>query len=117
MGSTSRVSSSVFTTAGVARFLYLLWHTAPPPPARETFRDIAVKVHVRRPDKDTWLYLGRGLVSQELNGHSSRIGELRSSPLYSTPSIHEPTLRPPSRPFFDVQGGNRSIQRGGSRVV
>lgn len=38
--------------------------------ARDPFRDISVKVHIRRPDKDSWAYLGRGLVSQE----QSRVG-------------------------------------------
>ncbi|KZT72810.1 hypothetical protein DAEQUDRAFT_704490 [Daedalea quercina L-15889] len=33
--------------------------------ARDPFRDISVKVHIRRPDRDSWTYLGRGLVSQE----------------------------------------------------
>ena len=38
------------------------------------FKDVPVKVHVRRPDKDNWAYLGRALVSQELFGNSTRIG-------------------------------------------
>ncbi|KAG2154772.1 hypothetical protein DEU56DRAFT_770282 [Suillus clintonianus] len=42
------------------------------PPARE-FRDIQVKVHIRRPEKDSWAYLGRALVSQEVVGQSSRV--------------------------------------------
>jgi len=33
--------------------------------ARDPFRDISVKVHIRRPDKDSWTYLGRALVAQE----------------------------------------------------
>ncbi|KAJ7596970.1 hypothetical protein C8J56DRAFT_302573 [Mycena floridula] len=41
--------------------------------ARDNFRDIQVKVHIRRPDKDAWVYLGRGIVSQEVTGHSSRV--------------------------------------------
>lgn len=44
------------------------------PPARE-FRDIQVKVHIRRPERDSWAYLGRALVSQEVVGQSSRVGE------------------------------------------
>ncbi|KAL1720760.1 hypothetical protein EV715DRAFT_250046 [Schizophyllum commune] len=43
------------------------------PQPRESFREIQVKVHVRRPDRDNWTYLGKGLVTQELNGHSSRV--------------------------------------------
>jgi hypothetical protein len=46
------------------------------PPARE-FRDIQVKVHIRRPEKDSWVYLGRALVSQEVVGQSSRVGKRR----------------------------------------
>jgi len=40
---------------------------------RESFREIAVKVHIRRPERDTWVYLGRGMVSQEIVGQSSRV--------------------------------------------
>jgi len=47
------------------------------PPAaassRDNFRDIQVKVHIRKPDRDSWVYLGRGLVTQEITGHSSRV--------------------------------------------
>ncbi|KAL1748472.1 hypothetical protein HDZ31DRAFT_29476 [Schizophyllum fasciatum] len=43
------------------------------PQPRESFREIQVKVHVRRPDRDNWTYLGKGLVTQELSGHSSRV--------------------------------------------
>jgi len=45
-------------------------------PPRE-FRDIQVKVHIRRPEKDSWAYLGRALVTQEVVGQSSRVGECR----------------------------------------
>ncbi|EPT03872.1 hypothetical protein FOMPIDRAFT_50916 [Fomitopsis schrenkii] len=38
---------------------------APATQARDPFRDISVKVHIRRPDRDSWTYLGRGLISQE----------------------------------------------------
>ena len=44
------------------------------PPAREQFKEIAVKVHIRRPERDTWAYMGRGIVTQELTGQSSRVG-------------------------------------------
>ncbi|KAL1951828.1 hypothetical protein VTO73DRAFT_977 [Trametes versicolor] len=40
---------------------------------REPIRDIPVKVHIRRPDKDSWAYMGRGVVSQEVTGQSSRV--------------------------------------------
>ncbi|KAJ3734768.1 hypothetical protein DFJ43DRAFT_101571 [Lentinula guzmanii] len=36
-------------------------------------REIQVKVHIRRPERDSWVYMGRGLVSQEVTGHSSRV--------------------------------------------
>ncbi|KAF5385485.1 hypothetical protein D9757_005344 [Collybiopsis confluens] len=36
-------------------------------------REIQVKVHIRRPERDSWIYMGRGIVSQEVVGHSSRI--------------------------------------------
>ncbi|TRM60222.1 hypothetical protein BD626DRAFT_505842 [Schizophyllum amplum] len=39
----------------------------------QTFREIQVKVHVRRPERDNWVYLGKALVTQELSGHSSRV--------------------------------------------
>ncbi|KXN83855.1 hypothetical protein AN958_00935 [Leucoagaricus sp. SymC.cos] len=46
---------------------------------REHIRDIQVKVHIRRPEKDSWVYLGRGTVSQEVNGHSSRVAVRNNS--------------------------------------
>ena len=60
--------------------------TTPPGPAptlastapsrsREGFPDIPVKVHIRRPGKDAWVYLGRATVTQEIYGQSSRVGE------------------------------------------
>ncbi|KAE9408167.1 hypothetical protein BT96DRAFT_849813 [Gymnopus androsaceus JB14] len=36
-------------------------------------REIPVKVHIRRPERDSWVYMGRGIVTQEVTGHSSRI--------------------------------------------
>ncbi|KAJ7071100.1 hypothetical protein C8F01DRAFT_1109108 [Mycena amicta] len=47
--------------------------TASPPP-RDNFRDIQVKVHIRKPERDSWTYMGRGVVSQVVSGHSSRVG-------------------------------------------
>jgi len=32
-----------------------------------------VKVHIRRPERDSWVYLGRAMVSQEIAGQSSRV--------------------------------------------
>lgn len=48
------------------------------PATKDNFREIQVKVHVRQADKDSWLYLGRGVVTQELYGQSSRVGEFRT---------------------------------------
>ncbi|KAF8140321.1 hypothetical protein EV363DRAFT_341515 [Boletus edulis] len=51
----------------------------PPPPSApiatssREFRDVQVKVHIRRPERDSWVYLGRALVSQEIAGQSSRV--------------------------------------------
>ena len=53
------------------------------PPAREQFKEIAVKVHIRRPERDTWAYMGRGIVTQELTGQSSRVG-MHASILYAS---------------------------------
>ncbi|KAK7694759.1 hypothetical protein QCA50_001947 [Cerrena zonata] len=36
-------------------------------------REIIVKVHIRRPERDSWAYLGRAVVSQEVVGKSNRI--------------------------------------------
>ena len=46
-----------------------------PSRSREGFPDIPVKVHIRRPGKDAWVYLGRATVTQEVHGQSSRVGE------------------------------------------
>ncbi|OBZ79251.1 hypothetical protein A0H81_01011 [Grifola frondosa] len=43
------------------------------PQTREPFRDIPVKIHIRRPERDSWAYMGRGIVSQEVLGQSSRV--------------------------------------------
>lgn len=55
---------------------------------REPFREIPVKVHIRRPDRDSWVYVGRATVSLDTTGHSSQVGE--------SPYIH---LRPSGRIF------------------
>lgn len=34
-----------------------------------------MKVHIRRPGKDSWVYLGRALVTQEITGQTSRVGK------------------------------------------
>jgi len=43
------------------------------PSPRDNFREIQVKVHIRKPERDSWVYLGRGVVTQEMTGHSSRV--------------------------------------------
>jgi len=41
---------------------------------RETFKDIPVKVHIRRPEKDSWVYVGRGMVTLDpIPGQSSQV--------------------------------------------
>jgi len=40
---------------------------------REPFREIPVKVHIRRPDKDSWVYVGRATVSLDTTGHTSQV--------------------------------------------
>ncbi|KAL4069670.1 hypothetical protein V8B97DRAFT_1918165 [Scleroderma yunnanense] len=47
--------------------------TPPVPQPCKEFRDIQVKVHIRRPERDSWVYLGRALVSQEFMGQNSRV--------------------------------------------
>jgi hypothetical protein len=47
--------------------------SAPIPTSTREFRDVQVKVHMRRPEKDSWVYLGRALVSQEITGQASRV--------------------------------------------
>ncbi|CAA7258676.1 unnamed protein product [Cyclocybe aegerita] len=43
------------------------------PPSKDNFKEIQVKVHIRKADKDSWQYLGRGVVTQDVSGHSSRV--------------------------------------------
>lgn len=42
---------------------------------REPFREIPVKVHIRRPERDSWVYVGRATVLLDTTGHSSQVGE------------------------------------------
>ncbi|KAF7320061.1 hypothetical protein MKEN_00790400 [Mycena kentingensis (nom. inval.)] len=44
-----------------------------PAPREQPIRDIQVKVHIRKPERDTWSYVGRGIVSQVVAGQSSRV--------------------------------------------
>lgn len=80
-GTQSMSRPSIFITAAlklaVLRALHLVLQLALPP-LRDNFRefrDIQVKVHIRRPERDSWVYMGRGLVTQEVTGHSSRVGK------------------------------------------
>lgn len=40
---------------------------------RENFKDIPVKVHIRKPERDTWVYVGRGIVHLDIQGHSAQV--------------------------------------------
>jgi len=40
---------------------------------REPFKEIPVKVHIRRPDRDSWVYVGRATVSLDTTGHTSQV--------------------------------------------
>jgi len=41
---------------------------------RDPLRDVGVKVHIRKSGSDSWMYLGRASVTQEIVGaHSSRV--------------------------------------------
>ncbi|KAI9512805.1 hypothetical protein F5148DRAFT_991741 [Russula earlei] len=42
-------------------------------PHREPFKEIPVKVHTRRPDRDSWVYVGRATVSLDTAGHTSQV--------------------------------------------
>ncbi|KAA1468689.1 hypothetical protein DENSPDRAFT_834085 [Dentipellis sp. KUC8613] len=46
---------------------------ADPLQQRDNFKEIPVKVHIRRPEKDSWVYVGRGVVTLEVSGHSSQV--------------------------------------------
>jgi len=40
---------------------------------REPFKEIPVKVHIRRPERDSWMYVGRATVSLDTTGHASQV--------------------------------------------
>ena len=62
-------------------------HSGTPQP-REPFREIPVKVHIRRPDRDAWVYVGRATVSLDTTtGHASQVGEPSLSA--RLPLLHE----------------------------
>jgi len=42
-------------------------------PVREMYRQLPVRVHVRKPGRDSWVYVGRATVSHEVIGQTSRV--------------------------------------------
>lgn len=78
-----------------------------PQPSKE-FRDIQVKVHIRRPERDSWVYLGRALVSQEFMGQNSRVGMWSPTIIPARP-CH---LYPSSCALYDLRKGSGSLWRG-----
>jgi len=68
------------------------------PTVKDNFREIQVKVHIRQPDKDSWLYLGRGIVTQEISGQSSRVGEFYLPALHHISKRYADRLRSGSTP-------------------
>ena len=44
------------------------------PSDEEALQDLSVKIHIRRAGRDSWTYLGRAYVSQDISGQSHRIG-------------------------------------------
>lgn len=81
----SAPATSVFSATGFMPSITVpsapdIPHAPTPPVVSSTtssrdLRDVQVKIHIRRPEKDSWQYLGRGSVSQEITGHSSRISK------------------------------------------
>jgi len=65
-------------------------HTVLPPSNgaqhREPFREIPVKVHIRRPERDSWVYVGRATVSLDTTGRSSQV-VVRSTSTASTDKV------------------------------
>ncbi|OCH96067.1 hypothetical protein OBBRIDRAFT_787520 [Obba rivulosa] len=79
----------------------------------ERHRDITVKVHIRRPEKDSWAYLGRGIVTHEQVGQSTRI-IVKSASTHKTMTVFNEgiPLQAERRGNFVVIGcvdGNRVI--------
>ncbi|EKM61113.1 uncharacterized protein PHACADRAFT_134317 [Phanerochaete carnosa HHB-10118-sp] len=56
---------------------------------RDKFREIPVKVHVRRPERDNWSYVGRAVVTQESFGQGSRIVVRATSSRKVVTAFHE----------------------------
>lgn len=84
---TNEASTSQGSAFNLGNLMQSLATPSGPPPtlastgpsrSREPFPEIPVKVHIRRPGKDAWVYLGRATVTQEIHGQSSRVGEYLS---------------------------------------
>ena len=80
---TNEASTSQGSAFNLGNLMQSLTTPPGPPPtlastgpsrSREGFPEIPVKVHIRRPGKDAWVYLGRATVIQEIHGQSSRVG-------------------------------------------
>jgi hypothetical protein len=77
---------------------------------REPFREISVKVHIRRPERDSWVYVGRATVSLDTTGHSSQVGESPYAQLRPTQNRSSEPVRsgPLDRNGEDIGGVQRS---------
>ena len=89
----NEASTSQGSTFNLGNLMQSLTAPPGPPPtvastgpsrSREGFPEIPVKVHIRRPGKDAWIYLGRATVTQEIHGQSSRVGEWFLSVILAT---------------------------------
>lgn len=80
---------------------------------QSAIKEVAVKVHVRRPDKDNWAYVGRAVVNEEVFGQGTRIGAQRSCLPLSVLTDHSTTS---CESLNDSQGHHR-IQPGMSSVL
>lgn len=77
--SSSTIAPESGTPQGTIDLLYhysltLIYRELIPLLGPQITREIQVKVHIRRPERDSWVYMGRGIVSQEVIGQSSRVG-------------------------------------------
>ncbi|KAI0304814.1 hypothetical protein BC826DRAFT_965152 [Russula brevipes] len=99
-------------------------HTALPVPNgtqhREPFRDIPVKVHIRRPDRDSWVYVGRATVSLDTTGHTSQV-VVRSTPTDKILTVFsEVSLGPSLEPSWvahERQSSELQAEKRGNFVV
>ncbi|KZV77455.1 hypothetical protein PENSPDRAFT_645111 [Peniophora sp. CONT] len=47
--------------------------TSRQPGVHSTLKDLSVKVHIRRPERDSWVYVGRAVVNYETSGSSGQV--------------------------------------------